>query len=198
MEGSRAPRVALPHASAMAQQQHTNRCWRDASTVGQRRSICMGQWDNVQPPSSQNAVCLWRGMNSVAPAHTKHPKCEWQPAVQRHVVCRSQRTSTPQHREGLFSGTIGAFRLCSDKRLDQLQIYREQSVKLTPCLFLSGNGTGTAGSVTEIPQLCQACSSKVLPPMSAPLATPFSPSLLGGKGGVGQSSLFCKLAVRLC
>ena len=37
------------------------------------------------------------------------------------VVCRSQRASTRQHKKRLVSGTIGTFRLCSDKRLIELQ-----------------------------------------------------------------------------
>ena len=42
---------------------------------------------------------------------------------------------TRQHKKILVSGTIGPFRLCSDKQLEQFRTYREQSVKLTPCLF---------------------------------------------------------------
>ena len=41
--------------------------------------------------------------------------------VRRRVVCRSQRTSARQHKKSLVSGTVGAFRLCSDKRLDPLE-----------------------------------------------------------------------------
>ena len=34
-------------------------------------------------------------------------------------------------------------------------------VKPTPCLSLSGNGTGTAGTMTKSPQPCQVCSGHV-------------------------------------
>ena len=50
-------------------------------------------------------------------------------------MCWSERASTRQHKQILVSATIGAFRLCSDKRLEQFRTYREHSVKLTPCLF---------------------------------------------------------------
>ena len=50
------------------------------------------------------------------------------PPVWRRVVCWSERTSTRQNNKILVSGTIGAFRLCSDKRLDQFS-------DLQPCLF---------------------------------------------------------------
>ena len=50
-------------------------------------------------------------------------------------MCRSQRASTQQHKEILVSGTIGAFRLRSDKRLGQFWTYRGHSAKLTPCVF---------------------------------------------------------------
>ena len=35
----------------------------------------------------------------------------------------SKRASTRQHNKILVSGTIGAFRLCSDKRLEQFRTY---------------------------------------------------------------------------
>ena len=35
------------------------------------------------------------------------------------VVCWSERASTRQHKKILVSGTTGAFRLCSDKRMEQ-------------------------------------------------------------------------------
>ena len=132
-------------------------------------------------------------------AHSKRPKCEWQPPVWRRVVCRSQQTSSRQHKNSLLSGVMGAFRLHSEKRLDHLRTHREHSVKFTPCLCLSGNGTGTAGIVTKIPQPCQACSSNVAYP---PACTPRNPVLTvslskRGRGGGGRSLLFCKVAVRL-
>ena len=73
-------------------------------------------------------------------------------------MCRAQRTSTHQHKKILVSG---AFRLCSDKRLDQWWTYREHSVKLTLCLFHSRNGTGTPGTMTKIPQPCHVCSGNI-------------------------------------
>ena len=74
---------------------------------------------------------------------TWHPCLWWRGmADRRHVVCRSERASARHHKTILFGGTMGAFRLCSDKRLEQLRTFREHSVKLTPCLFLSGTGTG--------------------------------------------------------
>ena len=62
--------VALSRASAMARQRHTNRCGRDAGSARQRHSTCVGQWKIVSHPAhKKRSVCLWRGMNSVAP-HT--------------------------------------------------------------------------------------------------------------------------------
>ena len=55
--------------------------------------------------------------------------------VRRRAACWSQRASTQWHKKILVSGTIGAVRLCSDKRASELCTYREQSVKPTPCLF---------------------------------------------------------------
>ena len=52
--------------------------------------------------------------------------------VQRRAVCRSQRTSTRQHKKSRVSGTIGALHLRSPKRLDQLRTHRDHSVKPTP------------------------------------------------------------------
>ena len=129
-------------------------------------------------------------------AHSKRPKCEWQPPVWRRVVCRSQQTSSRQHKNSLLSGVMGAFRLHSEKRLDHLRTHREHSVKFTPCLCLSGNGTGTAGIVTKIPQPCQACSSNVAYP---PARTPRNPVLtvsLRKKGGGGAGA--CYFARWLC
>ena len=48
-----------------------------------------------------------------------------------------------------WGGGGGAFQLRSNKRLHQWRTYREHSVTLTPCVFLSGNGTGTAGTMTK-------------------------------------------------
>ena len=70
-----------------------------------------------------------------------------------------RRASTRRHQKILVSGTIGAFQLCNDKRLDQFWTYREHSAKVTPCLFLRDNGIGTAGTMTKMPQPCQICSS---------------------------------------
>ena len=127
-------------------------------------------------------------------AHSKRPKCEWQPPVWRRVVCRSQQTSSRQHKNSLLSGVMGAFRLHSEKRLDHLRTHREHSVKFTPCLCLSGNGTGTAGIVTKIPQPCQACSSNVAYPPARTPRNPVLPVSLRKRGGGGRSLLFCKVA----
>ena len=43
------------------------------------------------------------------------PPCRELPPVRRRVVRWSQRASTHQHKKIFVSGTIGAFRLCSDK-----------------------------------------------------------------------------------
>ena len=56
-------------------------------------------------------------------AHSKRPKCEWQPPVWRRVVCRSQQTSSRQHKNSLLSGVIGAFRLHSDPQRTQCQVH---------------------------------------------------------------------------
>ena len=49
------------------------------------------------------------------------------------VLVRESKHASAQ--QILVSGTIGAFWLCSDKRLEQFRTYRKHSVKLTPCLF---------------------------------------------------------------
>ena len=42
----------------------------------------------------------------------------------KRVVCGSQMASTRQHNKSIVSGTIGTFRLCSNKRLVELDLQR--------------------------------------------------------------------------
>ena len=189
--------VALSRASAMARQRHTNRCGRDAGSAREHHSTCVGQWGNSWSPGSQKEVgLLVEGDEQCGSAHSKRPRCEWQPPVWRRVVCRSQQTSSRQHKNSLLGGVMGAFRLHSEKRLDHLRTHREHSVKLTPCLCLSGNGTGTAGIVTKIPQPCQACSSNVAYPPARTPRNPVLPVALRKRGGGGAGA--CYFARWLC
>ena len=65
--------------------------------------------------------CAGPGQKSRGAGGGGHP-----PPVRRRGVCWSQGTSTRQHNKILVSGTIGAFRLCSDN--SQFPTYREHTV----------------------------------------------------------------------
>ena len=86
------------------------------------------------------------------------------PPVRRRVVCWSQEASTRQHNKSLVSGTMGAFRLCSDRRLVQWQTDREHSVTLTHVPFLFPSGALQALQLSSLtPQSTQwyYCSRRV-------------------------------------
>ena len=77
-------------------------------------------------------------------------------------MCWSKEASTRQHKKSLVSGTIGAFRLCSDERTSRCT-YREHSVKLKPCLFHL-RSSALQVFVTKIPQPCKVTAVVLQPP----------------------------------
>ena len=90
------------------------------------------------------------------------------PPVWRRVVCWSERTSSRQHNKTLVSGTAGAFRRCSDKRLDQFSDVPRTQCQTDTMSLSPGNRTGTAGTTSQVPQPCQACSGNVAAAKQAP------------------------------
>ena len=79
------------------------------------------------------------------------------PPVRRRVVCRSQMSSTSQHNKSLVSGTTGAFRRRSDKRLVELDLQRPQCQADTSFLLV----TGTAGAMTRTLEPCNTHSGMI-------------------------------------
>ena len=71
-------------------------------------------------------------------------------------MCWSERTSTRQHNKILITGAIGAFRLCSDKRLDQFSDLQRTQCQTDTMSLSPGNCMGTAGTTSKVPQPCQA------------------------------------------
>ena len=102
-------------------------------------------------------------------------------------MCWSQEASTCQHKESFVGGTIGAFRLCSDRRLIQWQTYTEHS-EPTPCPFLVALRR-TAGTTTQLPNPLKH-TAVLLPP------TP-PPSVLVRTNALNFSTLSAPL-VNLC
>ena len=80
------------------------------------------------------------------------------PPVRRRVACWSKEASTRWHKKSLVSGTMGAFRLCTDERTSRWT-YREQCQADT--MPLSLEKFSTAGTNDQDPSTVQSHSGNV-------------------------------------